>query len=461
MPDFSPRELWSAVLERLQLEVSRHNYETWLKATAGLGLRDLVLTVGVPSEFIAQGLQRRMGPLIANAVREAAGADLEVRYQVLASRGGEAAPLGPPPGGTPPAGPHGARPNHTLIRGTPLNPAFTFDTFVVGKSNRFAHAAAMAVTEKPGRAYNPLFIHSGVGLGKTHLLHAIGNGAASNHLQVLYVSAEQFTNDFVAALRENRAEDFRQRYRSTDILLVDDIQFIAGKEHSRESFFHTFNDLHSANKQIVITSDSQPTAIPLMEERLRSRFEAGLVADIRAPELETRQAILEAKALQRGLPLPKDVAEFLARRVVRNVRELEGVLNRLVAMARISKQPLTLDLAQQALADTPAAPAKRNTYSPAAIVATVASYYKITPELLASSTRTKDIARARQVAAYLIREETTHSLADIGRLLGDRGHTTVLRAHEKIAAQIDVDTALHHEVVEIRSRLQPRSYSNG
>ena len=317
----------------------------------------------------------------------------------------------------------------------------------------------MAVAEMPGKTYNPLFIHSGVGLGKTHLLHAIGHTATERGMQCIYVSAEQFTNDFVAALRENRAEDFRDRYRSTDILLIDDIQFIAGKEHSKESFFHTFNDLHAANKQIVITSDSRPKSIPLVEERLTSRFEGGLIADIQFPELETRQAILEAKAAQMGMQLGRDVAMFIAQKILRNVRELEGILNRLLAMSKISNRPVGMELAQQAIAEIPSAPPKRNIFKPASIVGAVAAYYHITPEVLAGASRTKEIAHARQVAAYLIREETSYSLSNVGRLLGNRGHTTALRAHEKIASELDKDSALRHEIGEIRAQLQPRTIS--
>ena len=452
MPAKPARELWQTALGTLQLEVSRHNYDTWFKDTIGLGVSDSCLTVGVPSEFVAQCLEKRMGPVVLKTLRALAQEDLAVRYQVHQPKA--AVPTSLPSPEEHRLASHYRNRSQASTRSTPLNPAYTFDTFIVGKSNRFAHAAAMAVADKPGRPdYNPLYLFSGVGLGKTHLLHAIGHSASAKNLHCIYVSAEQFTNDFVTALRDNRAEDFRDKYRSADILLVDDIQFIAGKEHSKESFFHTFNDLHGAHKQIVITSDSRPKAMPLVEERLQSRFEGGLVADIQLPELETRLAILEAKALQAGITLPREIGDFIARRVTHNVRELEGVLNRLVVMSRISGRSVDMELAQQALADIPSVP-KRNSHSPASIVTAVASYYRVSAEELSGPHRSKEIARARQVAAYLIREETSFSLADAGKFLGNRGHTTILRAHEKIARQITVDSGLREDVSDIREHLQ-------
>ena len=455
----SARELWEAALGALQVEVNRHNYDTWLKNTVGLSFSDSTLVVGVPSEFIAQCLEKRMAPAIQRTLQALTQEDLSIRYQVLQPRAQTVSAL-PPAAERRPAA-HTKSRGTGGTRGTPLNPSYTFASFIVGKSNRFAHAAAMAVAEEPGRPdHNPLYIFSGVGLGKTHLLHAIGHSASAKNLQCIYVSAEQFTNDFVTALRDNRSEEFRDRYRSTDILLIDDIQFIAGKEHSKESFFHTFNDLQGARKQIVITSDSRPKAIPLVEERLQSRFEGGLVADIKLPDLETRVAILETKAALLGVPLPREVGEYIAKRITQNVRELEGVLKRLMAMSTITKGPMDLELAQQALAYFPSSP-KRNTHNPATIVAAVAAYYQMSPDEIAGKNRSKGIARARQVAAYLIREETSFSLSDVGKLMGNRGHTTVLRAHEKIAANLSNDSALRQEVGDIRGQLQARGFASG
>ena len=448
----SAKELWESCLGSLQMEVTRHNYDTWLRNTVGLEWQDSALTVGVPNAFVAECLEKRLAPLIKKTVSGVAQRSVEVQYQVHQA-GTMAAPELIGQGSPEPA----AQPKpRVVLHRSPLNPRYTFSSFVVGKSNRFAHAAAMAVAENPGQSYNPLFIHAGVGLGKTHLIHAIGHTIREKNLEFLYVSAEQFTNDFVSALRDNKAEAFRNKYRTIDVLLIDDIQFIAGKDHSRESFFHTFNDLHAANKQIVITADSRPKSIPLVEERLTSRFEGGLIADIQAPELETRLAILDVKAAQAGLRLGADVANFIARKVLRNVRELEGALNRLLAAARLTNRPIDMELAQQAIADIPSSSPRRTHFVPPAVLQAVAAFYGISLEALTSPSRKKEIVRARQVTAYLLREETSHSLADIGKLLGERGHTTVLRSHAKVAADLNVNSTLRHEIAEIRTTLEER-----
>ncbi len=448
----SAKELWESCLGSLQMEVTRHNYDTWLRSTVGLEWQDSALTVGVPNAFVAECLEKRLAPLIKKTVSGVAQRSVEVQYQVHQA-GTMAAPELIGQGSPEPA----AQPKpRVVLHRSPLNPRYTFSSFVVGKSNRFAHAAAMAVAENPGQSYNPLFIHAGVGLGKTHLIHAIGHTIREKNLEFLYVSAEQFTNDFVSALRDNKAEAFRNKYRTIDVLLIDDIQFIAGKDHSRESFFHTFNDLHAANKQIVITADSRPKSIPLVEERLTSRFEGGLIADIQAPELETRLAILDVKAAQAGLRLGADVANFIARKVLRNVRELEGALNRLLAAARLTNRPIDMELAQQAIADIPSSSPRRTHFVPPAVLQAVAAFYGISLEALTSPSRKKEIVRARQVTAYLLREETSHSLADIGKLLGERGHTTVLRSHAKVEADLNVNSTLRHEIAEIRTTLEER-----
>ena len=445
-PAPSARDTWSAVLGGLQLEVTRHNFDTWLKDTVGLAAQDGEFTVGVPSGFVAECLEKRMAPLIVQALKRHTGADWAVHYQVV---GDARAPASAPQRPAADARVRGA--------GAALNPRYTFETFVVGKANRFAHAAAIAVADRPGAAYNPLFIHAGVGLGKTHLLHAIGHAVAAQGRRYLYASAEHFTNDFVSALRENRVEDFRDKYRQTDVLLIDDIQFIAGKEHSRESFFHTFNDLHTSGKQIVITSDSRPKSIPLLEERLSSRFEGGLTADISPPDLETRMAIVGAKAEQAGVRLADVVIEVLARKFLHNVRELEGGLNKVLAMAQMGRRDIDLSLAEQAIGDFQAEPSRARNYHPMDIIDATAAYYGLTADDLAGATRKKSIAHARQVAAYLLRQQTRLSLSDIGRLLGDRGHSTILRAHGKIAADIDIHSDLRRQVGEIRDTLDRRS----
>lgn len=443
--------LWNAALGSLQVEVTRHNYDTWLKSSVGLTLSDSKLTVGVPSAFVAEQLEKRLTTKILATLEQLTGGPLEVQYTVqqVHPNGEVALPLGSH------AAPASSRPAVTPAERTSrLNPRYTFDTFVVGKSNRFAHAAAVAVSDSPGHSYNPLFIHAGTGLGKTHLLNAIGHAASEKGLSFIYVSAEHFTNDFVTAVRENRTEEFRNTYRTTDVLLIDDIQFIAGKEHSKESFFHTFNDLHAANRQIVITSDSRPKSIPLVEERLISRFEGGLIADIQPPELETRMAILESKAALAGMKLASDIADFIARKILRNVRELEGALTRLLAMARISNRPIDIDMAQEAIAHIPPAPERHTNYSQEAILEAVIQFYRLAPGALTGKSRKKEVARARQVAAYLLREETARSLADVGKLLGERGHTTALRAHAKIAHAVTVQSDLRQDITAIRSLLE-------
>ena len=446
----SAHALWATSLGALQLEVTRHNFETWLKHTVGLTLEDGRLTVGVPSSFVAENLEKRMAPLIAKTVKGIANGEIEIIYQVHQSQHADQDSVAAPA----PISADGPRPRRTSrspATGSQLSPRYTFETFVVGKSNRFAHAAAMAVADSPGTRFNPLVIHAGVGLGKTHLLHAIGHAAQAKGLHFLYASAEQFTNDFITALRENTLEVFRTKYRSIDLLLLDDIQFIAGKEHSRESFFHTFNDLHTASKQIVITTDTRPKLLPLLEERFTSRLEGGLRADIQPPDLETRVAILQKKSEAAQIKLSPEVIEFLAQRIVRNVRDLEGALNRILAMSGLANRPIDLDLAHQAVADLPTSPAQNRRSSPSQLLDAVCYYFDLPMDDLTGKSRKKGIALARQVAAYLLREDTPHSLADIGALLGGRGHTTALRAHDKIAYLLSLDSNLRRQVDEIRN----------
>jgi chromosomal replication initiator protein len=331
-----------------------------------------------------------------------------------------------------------------------LNHQYTFDQFIVGSSNRLAHAASLAVAESPAKAYNPLFLYGGVGLGKTHLLQAIAHYAVERNLQVLYISSETFTNDLINAIRCKSTEGFRELYRSTDFLLVDDIQFIAGKESTQEEFFHTFNTLHSSGRQIIISSDRPPQAIPTLEERLASRFEWGLIADIQPPDLETRIAILRFKAEYRGARVPNEVMEFIARQMQNNIRELEGGLNRVLAHAALMRVPVTLDLARQALSDLVA---KQEKLTLPEIIRTVALHYGVKETELVGQSRRKEIAGPRQVVMYLAREDTNASLPQIGDALGGRDHTTILYGSEKIAGQIEQDDALRRTVIAIREAL--------
>ena len=334
-----------------------------------------------------------------------------------------------------------------------LNPRYTFDAFIVGNSNRLAHAASLAVAEAPGESYNPLFLYGGVGLGKTHLLHAIGHQGIQAGLAVLYVSSEQFTNEIVNAIRYRTTEEFRAKYRSVDILLVDDIQFIAGKESTEEEFFHTFNSLYEMSKQIVICSDRPPKAIVSLEERLRSRFEWGLIADIQPPDLETRMAILRVKADVLHYPVPDDIIAYIAGRVQTNIRELEGCLNRLMAYQHLHQVDLTLEVARAAMTSL-GNDSRESRLNIKQIAAAVADYYHLSLEDMCSKQRDKHIVMPRQIAMYLMRQETQASLLEIGQMFGGRDHSTVLHACEKIDREVNINPTLRREIVAIREQLQ-------
>ncbi|GCE10142.1 chromosomal replication initiator protein DnaA [Tengunoibacter tsumagoiensis] len=339
-----------------------------------------------------------------------------------------------------------------MLMNNRLNQRYTFDAFIVGNSNRLAHAASLAVAEAPGESYNPLFLYGGVGLGKTHLLHAIGHQGVQTGLAVLYVSSEQFTNEIVNAIRYRTTEEFRAKYRSVDILLVDDIQFIAGKESTEEEFFHTFNSLYEMSKQIVICSDRPPKAIVSLEERLRSRFEWGLIADIQPPDLETRMAILRVKADLLHYHVPDEIISYIAGRVQTNIRELEGCLNRLMAYQQLHRSDLTLDVARAAISSL--GNDNRETHlNSQQIAEAVAEYYHISLEAMCGKQRDKYIVMPRQIAMYLIRQETQASLLEIGQLFGGRDHSTVLHACEKIDRTLNINPTLRREIIDIREQL--------
>lgn len=454
----SAAEVWQTALGELQLQVARANYQTWLKDTKGLSFRNGEFVVGVPSIFAAEWLDKRLSSLVKKTLISITGRELQVCFQV-----------------------DGAEPDLEIAASTDksskelastehsyspprLNPRYTFDTFVVGSSNRLAHAAALGVAETPGSAYNPLFIYGGVGLGKTHLLHAIGRVTLDSGLRLRYVSAEQFTNEFINAIREKRTEDFRNKYRSADILLIDDIQFISGKEQTQEGFFHTFNNLHESNRQIVLTSDRPPKSMPLLEDRLRSRFEWGLLADIQPPDLETRIAILRAKAEEwakiekQDVQVSQNVLEFIARRVQQNIRELEGSLNRVIAFSKLNRVEITPELAAQALEEI-IGQHSTNNITPQKVIETVAQYFKLTPEDLRGKKRDQQTALARQVTMYLVRQETHCPLDGIGQELGGRDHSTVIHACEKIAYEVNTNPARRRQVQDIRGQLYPTASS--
>ncbi|HEY0071459.1 MAG TPA: chromosomal replication initiator protein DnaA [Chloroflexia bacterium] len=342
----------------------------------------------------------------------------------------------------------------SLEEATMLNPRYLFDSFIVGKSNQLAYAAARAVAEKPAMSYNPLFLYGGVGLGKTHLLHAIGHDAMRRYpgIKVLYVTSEKFTNDLINAIRDQRNENFRNMYRSADILLIDDVQFIAGKESTQEEFFHTFNSLHGANKQIVLTSDRPPKAILTLEERLRSRFEWGLIADIQPPDLETRIAILRAKAETMPVGVPTEVLDYIARKVQSNIRELEGALNRIVAYAQLNNTAVSVDLAAASLNEL-GANQRRRPINHERIVETVSSFFNLEPEDLKTGSRSREVLVPRQIAMYLMREETETPFIQIAAYFGKRDHTTAMHSYEKIEGLIETDNQMRQDVLTVRQML--------
>ena len=447
-----PEQIWQAALGQLQLEIPKSTFDTWVRGTALLSQDDGAYVVGVNNAYAKDWLENRLHGTVKRTLSGLAGRTVDVRFVVTPTSGnGNGTGQGHAPevvaAPAPVAEAEFAAPSAPA---STLNPKYKFETFVVGSSNRLAHAATLAAAENPAKAYNPLFIYGGVGLGKTHLLQAVGNACRARGLTVLYVSSEEFTNDLINAIRNHTTESFRDKYRSIDVLLIDDIQFIAGKESTQEEFFHTFNTLHGQDKQLVMTSDRPPKAMVTLEERLRSRFEWGLTVDIPPPDLETRQAILRSKAERAGRQVEDAVIELIARRVQSNIRELEGALTRVLAYAELIGQPLTMDLAASALADL--LPRTR-TLTPQQIIDTVANFYNLTTEALHGPDRTKEVALARQVAMYLIREETDASLPAVGDLLGGRDHTTIMYGYKKVADMIERDDNLRRQLISLRERL--------
>jgi len=429
------QEIWETALGELQLQVTKPNYRTWLEKTTGLSYEKNRFVVGVPNTFVAEYLARNQRSLIEKTLIGLTHPGIEVHFQVAS----EAAATGQT------TGPGG-------------NARYTFDNFVVSQSNRLAYTAARSVAEKPGASYNPLFIYGGVGLGKTHLMQAIYQLAQKENIKALYVSAEQFTNEFVSALQARSTAEFRLKFRNVDMLLIDDIQFLVGKEQTEESFFHTFNELHNANRQIVLASDRPPKSLPDMGDRLCSRFEWGLIADIQPPNFDTRLAILKAKAKQQEIEVALDVLEFIAQRIQQNIRELEGSLNRAVAYAKLFGAILTPELAARAVQDiTPVS--NKTAIAPELVMKVVAERFQLTPADLTGRKRDRATALARQVAMYLLKEGSSCSLAQIGLEFGNRDHTTVIHACRKIASDMDNDPHLRRQVLDIQKGLQlpPRS----
>lgn len=439
-------QAWQSVLGQLQMEMPRASFDTWVRDTKPLSYRDGTLTIGVRNAYARDWLESRLASTVSRLLVGIVNASVAVNFIVNGNDTEGIADEAPAASGQ-------SEPVAALdqpARPSNMNPRYLFETFVVGSGNRLAHAACLAVAEKPARAYNPLFLYGGVGLGKTHLLHAIGNACHARGLNVLYVSSEEFTNDMITAIRTHTNQAFRDKYRSADVLLVDDIQFIAGKESTQEEFFHTFNTLHGQDKQIIVSSDRPPKSLNTLDERLRSRFEWGLTADIQPPDFETRLAILRSKAERSGRQVPDEILESIARRVQSNIRELEGALNRVVAFAELSGVPLTSQLVDVALADLLP---QRSDVQPEKIIELVAKEWQVPVEALLGRDRSQKVAQPRQVAMYLLRKETDASLPQIGEALGGRDHTTVMYAIEKISSEIETRTELRKRVVNIKQQL--------
>lgn len=439
------QRIWSACLGRLQLEIPRTSYDTWLKATTGQIVEDGHLTVGVPTTFAAEWLERRLAPAIQRVASEVVGAETRVIFLVAAGGGkGEEKPEGPPVSARALL-PAAEDPSPVVAPAPPrqegLNPRYSFSSFVVGEGNQLAYAAAAAVAQQPGERYNPLFIYSGVGLGKTHLLHAIASEVAGHSLRPLYVTSEQFTGDFIRSIRERTQEEFRARYRSADVLLVDDIQFLEGKEQTQIGFFHTFNDLHNANRQIVIACDRAPSAVQFLEDRLRSRFQWGLVADIQPPDVETRTAILHQKAERARVNLNSEVAQVIARMHVTSIRELEGSLNKVIALAAFLGKAITLDLVSTALPALANGTHRYALLTPEATLGAVARHYATSVHDLCIRPRDRKTTEPQRVAMYLLTTLLNVSPEETGRLLGDWNRRTVSNSLKAVRQRLQGDAA--------------------
>ena len=466
--------IWEQILVELSKDISKLSCDSFLKPIVPLSINEQILELGTPNQFVKEFLEDRYVDSIKAATAKVTNNNLQLKIinlqlgdtvepelvstvpSISSANTAEEFVLPTSTAVTATTAPEIKTTNSVILEDSfSLNPKYVFETFVTGNSNRFAHAAALAVAEAPAKVYNPFFMYGGVGLGKTHLMHAIGHRILEKNpnLRVLYISSEKFTNELINSIRDGNPESFRQKYRNIDVLLVDDIQFLSKKEHTQEEFFHTFNTLHNANKQIIISSDRPPREIQTLEDRLRSRFEWGLITDIQAPDLETRIAILRKKALLENLTVPNDVMLFIASRIDNNIRELEGALIRVMAYASLTNQVVTNELVSEALKDVfPHGKTKEITLE--LIQEIVSSYFKIKMEDLLAKKRTRNLAFPRQSAMYLSRELTDTSLPRIGELFGGRDHTTVIHAHDKIARERNEDNKLNNTIKELIKRIE-------
>ncbi|WP_300696580.1 chromosomal replication initiator protein DnaA [uncultured Clostridium sp.] len=439
------KHLWEKTLNIIKGELTEVSFNTWIKSCEPLCISANTIKISVPNSFTKDILEKRYKDLVINSIEAACSKTYDLEF-LIASEVQETEEK------------NTVKDDISVTvsdeMSSTLNPKYTFDSFVIGNSNRFAHAASLAVAESPAKAYNPLFIYGGVGLGKTHLMHAIGHYILQNNpnAKVVYVSSEKFTNELINAIKDDKNEEFRTKYRSVDVLLIDDIQFIAGKERTQEEFFHTFNTLHEANKQIILSSDRPPKEIPTLEDRLRSRFEWGLIADIQAPDFETRMAILKKKADVEKLNVPNEVMVYIATKIKSNIRELEGALIRIVAYSSLTNRDITVDLATEALKDIISN--KQNKCITIDLIQDiVANYFNLRVEDLKSQRRTRNVAYPRQIAMYLSRKLTDMSLPKIGEAFGGRDHTTVIHAYEKISEALNNDQSLEHTIDDITKKL--------
>lgn len=482
--DFDPHAVWQMLLSELSLQMPSATYSTWVRDTWVIAYEDGEFMIGLPNAYARDWLENRLRHKIKRVLSSLIHRSVQVQFRVCphpVSDSPNAAPvplyqamdgvgshqramaketMAPTKGQSRPVPQptmseartqqdwHGQDQSSTAR--SPLNSYYTFESFVVGSHNKLAHAAAEAIAERPGQSFNPLFVYGGVGLGKTHLLHAIGHRAMQLGYRMLYCSSEQFTNELIGAIRNQNTEEFRNKYRQVDILLIDDIQFIAGKESTQEEFFHTFNYLHAGGRQVVLSSDRPPKALATLDDRLRSRFEGGLQTDISQPDFETRVAILQSKANRMNAEVEHSVLMMMAERVDSNIRELEGVLNRLIVQARLMHSPLNLHLATSILDNL--AP-ERTPCAPDALIRLVANHFQLKAEDLRGRKRTKEVANARQIAMFLLREEHALSLPAIGDQLGGRDHSTVRYGIEKVAADLNEDEALRQTITTLREKI--------
>lgn len=456
-------QLWQAALGELELLISKANFTTWFKNTFIVSFGDGRVVVGVPNGFTKAWLETKYHPSIQKALQNALGTPIQAIEYRVEVRGRVVVPLPIKKAESQPQQVQHADFATKISQKTPipapaptlgLDPRYTLEAFIVGKGSELAVAAAKAVADQPGQLYNPLFFYGGVGLGKTHLMQAIGNLILSKNpaKKIVYLSSEKFTNEFIQAVSHGNAEKFKNFYRGVDVLMIDDIQFLSGKEGTQEEFFHTFNALHQAKKQIIVTSDRPPKSIPALEARLVSRFEWGMVADIAQPDLETRTAILEAKCREKNYHLDQQIVQYIASAVQSNVRELEGALNRIIAFHNLNHTAPTLDSTKSLLGALAQSP-KRGGVTPKQLVSTVAQYYDVSVEDIIGTSRKKELVEPRQIAMYLLREELHASFPSIGHELGGRDHTTAMHACTKISAQAEKDEKLKQDILLIKQRM--------